>query len=99
MVVQSLKNLANLEKSGNKIRDRANLEKSGNVTERDKNDVLQMFVKPNLDSWKSSSGLVDSKPLSFKSFKIAEGIAGKYIRVLSESSSDWFDFEECGIPD
>jgi len=33
MVVQSLENLENLEKSGNKICARENLEKSGNFTE------------------------------------------------------------------
>ena len=38
MAVQSLENLENLEKSGNKICVRENLEKSGNFTEYAKND-------------------------------------------------------------
>ena len=45
---------------------------------------------------------VVSRPLSSKSLKSAEGFAGIYIRVLSESSFEWIDF--CngvifGIPD
>ena len=37
-------------------------------------------------------GLVVSRPFSIKSLNMAEGIAGKYIRVLSETSSDWVNF-------
>ena len=54
MVVQSLQNLENMEKSGNTVLVRENLEnleKSGNFTERAQNYFLYVFILGGIDIW------------------------------------------------
>ena len=53
-----------------------------------------MGLNAYLDSWKSSLEYVVSRPLSGKSLTKVEGWHEICIRELSESSSDWFDFDD-----